>query len=117
MSITPDKKDIYITINVTEGDKYTVSDVKIAGEALVTEEELRKLLFIKAGDTYSGERLTASTKAIQDRLGALGYAFANANRAARTQPGRAQGRVHDLRRPGPSRVRAPHQRDRQYQDA
>jgi outer membrane protein insertion porin family len=79
VSITPDKKDIYITINITEGEKYTVSDVKIAGEALVTEEELRKLLFIKAGDTYSGEKLTASTKAIQDRLGALGYAFANAN--------------------------------------
>ena len=79
VSITPDKKDIYITINVTEGDKYTVSDVKIAGEALVTEEELRRLLTFKAGETYSGEKLTASTKAIQDRLGALGYAFANAN--------------------------------------
>ena len=79
VSITPDKKDIFITINITEGEKYTVSDVKIAGEALVTEEELRKLLRIKAGDVYSGERLTQSTKAIQDRLGALGYAFANAN--------------------------------------
>ena len=79
VSITPDKKDIYITINVTEGDKYTVSDVKIAGEALVTEEELRRLLTFKSGETYSGEKLTASTKAIQDRLGALGYAFANAN--------------------------------------
>lgn len=79
VSITPDKKDIYVTINITEGEKYTVSDVKIAGEALVTEEELRKLLLFKAGDTYSGEKLTASTKRIQDRLGALGYAFANAN--------------------------------------
>ena len=79
VSITPDKKDIYITINLTEGQKYTVSDVKIAGEALVTEEELRRLLRFKAGDTYSGQRLTESTKAIQDRLGALGYAFANAN--------------------------------------
>ena len=91
VSITPDKKDIYITINVTEGDKYTVSDVKIAGEALVTEEELRKLLIIKPGDTYSGERLTASTKAIQDRLGALGYAFANAN--AQPELNRAERKV------------------------
>jgi len=79
VSISPDKKDIYITINISEGEKYTVSDVKIAGESLVTEEELKKLIFLKAGDTYSGERLTNSTKAIQDRLGALGYAFANAN--------------------------------------
>ena len=81
VSITPDKKDIYITVNLSEGDKYTVSDVKIAGESLVTEEELKKLLKIKAGDTYSGEKLTQSTKAIQERLGALGYAFANANAA------------------------------------
>ena len=79
VSITPDKKDIYITIAISEGEQYTVSDVKIAGEALVTEEELKKLLQIKAGETYSGEKLTNSTKAIQDRLGALGYAFANAN--------------------------------------
>ena len=81
VSITPDKKDIYITVNLTEGEKYTVSDVKIAGEALVTEEELKKLIKLKAGDTYSGEKLTESTKAIQERLGALGYAFANANAA------------------------------------
>jgi outer membrane protein insertion porin family len=79
VSITPDKKDIFITINVSEGEKYSVSDIKIAGEALVTEEELRRLLQLKVGDVYSGEKLTASTKAIQERLGALGYAFANAN--------------------------------------
>ncbi len=91
VSITPDKKDIYVTINITEGDKYTVSDVKIAGEALVTEEELRKLLRFKAGDVYSGERLTESTKAIQDRLGALGYAFANAN--AQPELNRAEHQV------------------------
>jgi outer membrane protein insertion porin family len=79
VSITPDKKDIYVTISISEGERYSVADVKIAGESLVTEEELRKLIFFKPGDVYSGEKLTASTKAIQDRLGALGYAFANAN--------------------------------------
>jgi len=79
VSITPDKKDIYITINISEGEKYSIADVKIAGEALVTEEELRKLIIFKPGDVYSGAKLTFSTKAIQDRLGALGYAFANAN--------------------------------------
>jgi outer membrane protein insertion porin family len=79
VSITPDKKDIFVTINISEGERYTVSDIKIAGEALVTEEELRKLVFLKTGEIYSGAKLTASTKAIQDRLGALGYAFANAN--------------------------------------
>jgi outer membrane protein insertion porin family len=79
VSITPDKQDIYITLNVTEGQKYTVSDTKLGGEMLVAEEELRKLIKIKPGDVFSREKLTESTKAISDRLGNDGYAFANVN--------------------------------------
>jgi len=79
VSITPDKRDIYITINITEGDKYTVSDVKLGGELLLPEAELRKLIELKPGDTFSRQRLSESTKKITDRLGNEGYAFANAN--------------------------------------
>jgi outer membrane protein insertion porin family len=79
VSISPDKKDIYITINVTEGPQYTVSDVKLAGEMLVPEEELRKLIKIRPNEIFSREKLTESTKAIGDRLGNEGYAFANVN--------------------------------------
>lgn len=79
VSITPDKKSIYITVNVTEGPKYTVSDVKLAGEMLVPEEELRKLIKIHPGEVFSREKLTESTKLIGDRLGNDGYAFANVN--------------------------------------
>lgn len=79
VSITPDKKDIYITINVTEGEKYTVSEVQLAGQLLLPAEQLEKLIRIKAGDIYSRERLIESVKAINDRLGNDGYAFANAN--------------------------------------
>ncbi|PWB57067.1 MAG: outer membrane protein assembly factor BamA [Nitrosomonadales bacterium] len=79
VSITPDKNDIYITINVREGAKYTISDVKLAGEMLVPEEELSKLIKVKAGDVFSREKLTESSKAISDRLGNDGYAFANVN--------------------------------------
>ena len=79
VSITPDKKDIYITINITEGEKYTVSAVGLDGQMLVPREELQKLLRIKAGDVFSRLRLTESTKAITDRLGNDGYAFANAS--------------------------------------
>jgi outer membrane protein insertion porin family len=79
VSITPDKADIYISINITEGDKYTVSDVKLAGQMLLPEADLRKLVKLKAGDVFSREKLTESTKAIGDRLGNDGYAFANAN--------------------------------------
>ena len=79
VSITPDKQHIYITINVSEGPKYSVSDIKLGGEMLVPEEELRKLLKINPGEVFSREKLTESTKAIADRLGNDGYAFANVN--------------------------------------
>jgi outer membrane protein insertion porin family len=79
VSITPDRQDIYITVNVVEGERYTVSDVQIAGQLLVPREELEKLLRIKPGDVFSRQKLTESTKAISDRLGNDGYAFANAN--------------------------------------
>jgi len=79
VSISSDKQSIYITINITEGQKYTVSDVKLAGEMLVPEDELRKLIKIQPGDVFSREKLTESTKLIGDRLGKDGYAFANVN--------------------------------------
>jgi outer membrane protein insertion porin family len=79
VSITPDKNDIYITVNVTEGEKYTVSEVQLAGQMLLPREELMALVKIKPGDVFSRERLAESTKAISDRLGNEGYAFANAN--------------------------------------
>lgn len=79
VSITPDKKDIYITINIAEGDKYTVSEVNLGGEMLLPEAELRRLIQLKPGETFSREKLSESTKKITDRLGNEGYAFANAN--------------------------------------
>ena len=81
VSITPDKRDIYITINITEGEKYTVGEVQLAGQMLVPKEELEKLVKVKPGDVYSRERHTETVKAINERLGNEGYAFANANPA------------------------------------
>src|SRR5688572_14260762 len=79
VQITPDRRDIYITINIVEGETYTVSEVTLAGQTLVPREELEQLIQLKPGDTFSREKLAASTKAISDRLGNEGYAFANAN--------------------------------------
>jgi outer membrane protein insertion porin family len=79
VSITPDRRDIYITVNIVEGETYTVSDVSLAGQLLLPREELEPLIQLKPGDTFSREKLAASTKAITDRLGNEGYAFANAN--------------------------------------
>jgi len=79
VSISPDKENVYITINITEGPKFAVSDVRIAGELVLPETELLRLIQVKPGDVYSREKLTASTKAISDRLGSDGFAFANVN--------------------------------------
>jgi outer membrane protein insertion porin family len=79
VSITPDRRDIYITVNINEGEKYTVSDVQLSGQMLVPKEELEKLIQLKPGDVFSREKLAASTKAISERLGNDGYAFANAS--------------------------------------
>jgi outer membrane protein insertion porin family len=79
VSITPDKQDIFITVNLTEGQKYRVSDVRLAGELIVPEQELRSLIRLQKGEIFSREKLTETTKLISDRLGNEGYAFAAVN--------------------------------------
>ena len=79
VSITPDKQDIYITINITEGQKYVVGNIKIAGEVLIPEAEIRKMIKVQPGDVFSRAQLTESSKLISDRLSNDGYAFANVN--------------------------------------
>ena len=79
VSITPDKKGIYLTVSIREGKKFTVKDVRLAGETLGKEAELMQLIVLKPGDTFSSARLTESTKAIAEVLGSYGYAFATIN--------------------------------------
>ncbi len=79
VSISQDKKDIYVAISITEGQKFTVSSVKVVGDLRVSADELKKLVKIHPGDTFSREKLVETTKAITDRLGNDGYAFANVN--------------------------------------
>jgi outer membrane protein insertion porin family len=80
VSISPDKKDIFITINITEGPKYTISNVKVSGpEKILPHEEIRKMISVKPGDVFSRKELAESSKRIADRLGNDGYAFANVN--------------------------------------
>ena len=79
VSISADKRDIHITINVVEGERYTVSQVKLAGELLGLDDELQALIDVKPGDTFNAERFNTVSKRMTERLGALGYAFASAN--------------------------------------
>ena len=81
VSITPDKKDIYITLNITEGEQYTVTDVSFAGDLILPEEEYLALTEIRPGDVFSRAKLTQTTDAAIERLGNEGYAFANVNAA------------------------------------
>ncbi len=81
VSISPDKKDIYITVSISEGERYIVSSVKLAGDLILPEEDFRKAMKIKPGDVFSREKLNESTKAIGESLSAKGYAFANVNAA------------------------------------
>jgi outer membrane protein insertion porin family len=77
VSITPDKKDIYITMNVSEGDIYTIKEVELAGDFQVPEEELRQLILIKDGETFSRKQMIDTKDLLTRKLGNEGYAFAN----------------------------------------
>ena len=79
VSITPDKKGVYLTISISEGKKFTVKNVTVAGDTLGKDAELMQLITLKPGDTFSSAKLTQSTKAIAEILGSYGYAFATIN--------------------------------------
>jgi outer membrane protein insertion porin family len=76
VAIAPEKDDIFITINIDEGDVYKVSSVKLAGNFIVPEAQLREFLLVQPGQIFSRKQITSTQELIQNRLGADGYAFA-----------------------------------------
>ncbi|MGN5518789.1 outer membrane protein assembly factor BamA [Halopseudomonas sp. Lyrl_26] len=79
VSITPDKKHVYITVNINEGELYTVNDVRLSGDLVVPEEDVRRLLLVEPGQVFSRQVMTATSDLIGRRLGNEGYTFANVN--------------------------------------
>jgi outer membrane protein insertion porin family len=79
VDITADKKEIYITINIKEGEVYSLEKVKLSGELIVDPEELVKLVKVGPGEIFSRKNATETSKAISERLGDEGYTFANVN--------------------------------------
>ena len=75
VAISPDKKDIFITVNIVEGERYTVSDVKLAGDLILDESALTPYVQVRPGQIFSQRLLTGSEELIQLRLGEEGYAF------------------------------------------
>ncbi|TDG20443.1 outer membrane protein assembly factor BamA [Paraburkholderia silviterrae] len=79
VSLSPDKKDMYLTVSIHEGEPYTISGVSLAGNLLDREAELKKLIGVKPGQRFSAQKLKDTTKALVDKLGEYGYAFATVN--------------------------------------
>ena len=79
VAITPDKQDVYITINLTEGNQFVVRDLYLQGTLIVPEEELFELVTVVQGDVFSRKQVTETTRSIGDRLGDDGYLYASVN--------------------------------------
>jgi len=79
VSLTPDKQDVYVTINLTEGDIYTVREVKVVGDTKLSNAELMKLVTIHKGELFSRKKTTETRKNISDKLAEEGYPFSNVN--------------------------------------
>ncbi|MFM0042957.1 outer membrane protein assembly factor BamA [Paraburkholderia sediminicola] len=79
VSLSPDRKDMYLTLTIHEGEPYTISGIHLAGNLLNREAELSKLIKIKPGERFSAQKLKDATKAVVDKLGEYGYAFATVN--------------------------------------
>ncbi|WP_461430776.1 outer membrane protein assembly factor BamA [Ketobacter sp.] len=79
VSVTPQKSEVYITVNISEGERHTVNEVRITGDLKVPEADLRRLILLKPGQTFSRRLVTTSNELISKRLGNEGYTFANVN--------------------------------------
>lgn len=76
VSISPDKESVYITINIDEGDTYTISDIELSGELKIPEEQVRSMILMGKGMIFSQALMTSSSEFITRRLGNEGYTFA-----------------------------------------
>lgn len=76
VSLSPDKSKVFITLNVSEGDVYTVSEVDLAGDPAIDERFIRRMILMREGQTFSQSLMTTSSEYITNRLGNEGYTFA-----------------------------------------
>ena len=99
--ISPDKQEINIAINVTEGERYVVSGVKLEGNYLGKDDEFKALVTIQPGQAYNADQVVQTTKAFSDYFGNFGYAFAQVE--ARPEVDRVNNRVALVLQAEPSR--------------
>jgi outer membrane protein insertion porin family len=101
VAISPDRQDLAITVNISEGEKFVVAGVKLEGNYLGREEEFKSLVTIQPGEPYNGEQVTETTKAFTDYFGTFGYAFARVQ--AEPEIDRVNNRVSLTLKAEPSR--------------
>jgi outer membrane protein insertion porin family len=101
VALSPNKEDMAITINITEGNPYVVSSVKMEGDFLGKDDDFKRLITVEAGKPYNIDRVTETTKAFTDYFGAFGFAFARVE--AVPQIDRATGQVALVLQAQPSR--------------
>ena len=101
VAISPDKQDVSITLNITEGEKFVVSSVKLEGNYLNREDEFKSLVTIKPGEAYNADTVADTTKAFSDYFGTFGFAFAKVE--ALPEVDRANNQVSFVLQSDPSR--------------
>jgi len=101
VAISPDKQSIAVTVNITEGERFVVSGVKLEGNYLGKEEEFKSLVTIKPGEAYNADRVAETTKAFTDYFGSFGFAFARVE--ATPEIDRVNNRVAFVLQAEPSR--------------
>ena len=101
VAMQPNKTDIGININITEGERFVVSSVKLAGEYLGKEDEFKSLVAIRPGQAYNADDVAKTTKAFSDYFGNFGYAFARVE--AKPEIDRVNNRVSLVLQANPSR--------------
>jgi outer membrane protein insertion porin family len=101
VSILPNKTDIAITVNVTEGERFVVSGVKLEGNFLGKDDEFKSLVTIRPGQAYNADEVAKTSKAFTDYFGNFGFAFARVE--ARPEIDRANNRVALVLQAEPSR--------------
>ena len=101
VAISPDKQDISIAINVTEGERFVVSGVKLEGNYLGKDDEFKALVKIGLGQPYNAETVAETTKAFTDYFGKFGFAFARVD--VRPEIDRLNNRVSFVLQAEPSR--------------
>ena len=86
VQLSPDKEEVFITIGISEGDKFWFDEVAVAGDTIIALSEIESLVDIKSGEVFSRERLTKVADRIKERLGQDGYAYATVNTIPEKNP-------------------------------